>query len=207
MLILTQRGTTPPDKFRYTFPEDGHRVSSFSYDGWMAQIKTHAKDNGYTLPDNWIAQAEDQLCQLLPPGWCKYEDGRPVEGRVDARIGMDDILRGTRVFLEFVKSGGRIVEQEEAERRAKICGSCYMRAAIPGCAPCVGLANLVAEISGAKATKSDHLLETKSCLVCKCSANANVWIPVETSRVGVTPEMMGQWPSFCWKKEELLKQD
>lgn len=203
MMALRQKAETPPDLFRFVFREDGYRVSSFSYDGWLAGIKKHAKDNGYELPENWVALAEDQLCHLLPPGCCKHEDGRPASARVDARMSMDDVLRGTKVFLAFVKSGGKIVEQEEAERRGKICAGCYMRSAIPGCAPCVGLANLVTEINGAKSTKSDAFLESKSCLVCKCAAKANIWIPVETSRVGVTPEMVEVFPEFCWKRQAL----
>jgi hypothetical protein len=194
MLKLLQRSETPPDKYRFTFREDGYRISNFSYDGWLAGIKKHATDNGYVLPENWVALAEDQLCRLLPPGWCKYEDGRPHDGRINARMSLDDVLNGGKVFLEFVKSGGRIVEQEEAERRGRICAGCYMRSSIPGCAPCVGLSNLVAEVCGAQSTESDPLLESKSCLVFKCPAKANIWIPVDTSKVGVTAEMLPLLP-------------
>lgn len=192
----------PPDKYRYTFPQDGHTVFSFSKSGWFDEIAKHYRRNQYEMPDDWKEIAEDQLCRLLPPGWCEYPNGGPLPPPVDARIQLDDIMRGTKVFVEFVRQGAPLVDRATAEERGRTCAACYMKASIPGCGACVGVANLVAEATGAQGTKADVQLEGTSCLVCKCSSKAQIWMTKEVLRPGVTREMMDQFPAeFCWKRK------
>lgn len=200
-LKLLPRPECVPDKFRYTFPQDGHTVHSFSRDGWYAEIAAHYRRNQYEMPDDWKAIADDQLCRLLPPGWCEYPNGEPLPPSINARIGMDDVIRGTMVFVEFVRQGAPLVDQATAEARGATCAACFMKATIPGCGACQGVANIVAEASGAKSTKADAQLEGTSCLVCKCSSKAQIWMTKEVLRPGVTEIMMHQFPSFCWKRQ------
>lgn len=202
-LRLLPGSTCPPDKFRYIHAEDGHANTAFDRDSWFAAILRHKQNNGYEIPDDWQARAEDQLCRVLPPGWCEYAHGGEPSEFLDRRTPLQDIVNGTKVLAAFVASGCELVPQAEAETRGAICAGCYAREAVQGCAPCVGLSNLVAEICGARETRADAILEGKACLVCHCAARANVWIPVEVSKEGVTPEMMRQFPDFCWKRQQI----
>jgi hypothetical protein len=207
MLRLIPSNETPPDKFRFTHPEDGWTDIAMDREGWFKAIRKHREDNNYPLPEDWQSQAEDQLCRILPPGWCQQEDGRTPEQFVNARIGFDDIMRATAVFAEEVRQGAPLVSQEVAEARGATCAGCYMRQPVAGCGMCYGLVNLVASVAGAHATKADALLSGKSCLVCKCAAQAQIWLPIDVLAKGVTPEMDELWPPFCWKGKGLRELD
>lgn len=203
MLKLISRRETPPDKYRYKFKEDGHTVSSFSYDGWLTQIENHRRFNGYEAPTDWVAEAEDQLCRLLPAGWCVQDTGAPPDFYLETRVTMEDVLNGTKVLASFTMQGMPLVDREVAEERGKTCAGCYAAIPIPGCSPCVGLASLIADIAGADPLTSDPHLELKSCAVCKCSARAQVWLPAELLSKGVPDEMLPKFPAFCWKRREI----
>lgn len=204
MLRLKPTNVTPPDAFRFRVPEDGTDIIANDHSGWLAKIQKHYTDNGYPLPPDWVARAEAQLCATLPPGWCQHEDGTENTAFMNRRFEVADAINGTKVLIEFVKQGAPIVAQDIAESRAKTCAACYALLHIPGCGPCVGFANYVAEVTGARRTLADPILETKVCGVCHCSAKANVWIPVEVSQRGVTDEMLAMFPDFCWKRNEML---
>lgn len=203
MLRLKPSNVTPPDDFRFVVPEDGTVIRRNNYQAWTEAIQKHYADNGYTLPEDWISKAEEQLCQTLPPGWCRYDDGTEPTRFINRRFTLDDAVNGTKVLIEFVKQGAPLVSQEEVEARGKTCAACYAALAIPGCTSCSAFANVVAEVAGARKTKADAILDSKTCGVCGCSAIANLWIPVEVSEAGVTQEMMELWPAFCWKGQQI----
>lgn len=204
MLKLRETNETPPDGFRYVHPTDGRRIGPFnSKHDWLAAIRKHYEDNGYPLPEDWKEQAEDQMARVLPPGWGVYPDGRTQEHFVDSRMGFDDVINGTNVFVQFVKQGTPLVDQELAEQRGRICSACYYNQSIAGCAPCRGLSNLVEEVAQMRKTEADSLLQSKSCLVCKCVSRAHIWMPANVLVHGVTGAMMELFPDFCWKKKEI----
>lgn len=205
-LRLLPTGMTVPDKFRFICPIDGHLIEGhMDTFNWFKAIRKHYADNGYPIPDDIESIAEDQLCQMLGGEWCRYEDGTKPERFLSRRVNLENILAGTRVFVEFVKQGRPLVSQEEANRRALICSRCYALDTVSGCGSCTGLTQVVSLVLGAKATAYDNALEGKSCLACKCAAKANVWVPVEVSKVGVTPEAAELFKSIphCWKAQEL----
>lgn len=202
-LTLIQRTECPPDQFRYKFKEDGYTVKCFDHTGWLERIREHRHINGYETPENWIAEAEDQLCRLLPPGWCKQVTGEPPEWFLDARVGIDEIMRGTKVLASFISEGFPRVEKSVAAERGAICATCPFAVNAAGCGPCVGLSNIIGEVTASEELPSDALLANKSCLICGCSARAQIWLPIELLAKGVTPEMDKIWPSFCWKGNEL----
>lgn len=204
-LTLIQRSECPPDQYRYRFREDGCLIKCFSYGGWLERIRAHREFNGYPEPDDWKEEAEDQLCRLLPPGWCRQVTGEPPEWYLNSRLSMDDVLRGTRVLVSFVSNGAHIVDKAVASARGAICAGCPFSAHVEGCGPCVGLSNLIAEVAGSQSLPSDAVLENKSCLVCKCSARAQIWVPIEFLEKGVTEEMLAQFPAdYCWKRRETI---
>lgn len=201
--LIDKNCPCPPDQFRYKFREDGWTEKCYSYDGWLGRIKEHRRINGYETPPEWQAEAEDQLCRLLPPGWCQQETGEPPEWFLDSRLTMGDVLRGTAVLGAFVAQGMPLVSKAEAAARGVICAGCPLAINVAGCGPCVGLSNAIAEVAGNEPLPSDTALGNKSCAVCKCAARAQIWLPIELLARGVTELMMSQFPIFCWKKMEL----
>jgi hypothetical protein len=119
------------------------------------------------------------------------------------RLGLDDILRGTRVLLAFKLAGSPLVPREEAERRAGICSRCYMNQGFSRpCATCGGLDELVRSLVGNQRTSQDDKLQ--ACGVCHCMNKAQVWLPLEILAKGVTEEMKNQFAKMaeltgCWK--------
>lgn len=204
-LHLIVKECAPPDDFRYTFPEDGHRVKSSHYHGWLRLIKKHYQQNEYPLPADWAELAEDQLCRLLPPGCCQYSDGSDPEFHMRMRFDINDVINGTKVLGGWKLAGMPLVPKEEAEARGAICAACYANVQVPGCGPCVGFANLVADVAGAVPLESDLQLEGRSCGYCHCSSRANVWVPLEISRHGVTQDALDAMPQHCWKKKGIAE--
>ncbi len=201
-LRVNQQMTSPPDKWRYVFLQDGYLIHSYSYTDWVLRVKQHAINNGYPVPS--VEDMEDQVCRTLNGEWCHYEDGTPAGEGISTRFELSDLMNGTKVLLSFIASGAPIVSREVAEERALTCSRCYLNMSIPGCGTCHGIANLVAEACGARKTSSDHLL--KACAWCKCSAQANVWIPTEISGAGVSDAMLTTAPSFCWKANSIREE-
>lgn len=197
MLRLKDSNVTPPDKFRYKFP-DGHTIYAFGKEDWRDGVVKYATDNGYPVPT--IEEMEHQLCQTLSGEWCTGGDQYSF---VSNRFTLNDFLRGMKTLGEFAISG-QVVSPDIAEARAMVCSRCILNMDVPGCATCTGMANAVVAIKGAKQTKVDHLL--KVCGVCRCSNEAKVWLPIESISKSTTPEMLEQYKRVdeCWQKNELL---
>ncbi len=194
MLKLRPSNETPPDKFRFVF-HDGHTVHAFDKPDWIKKVNDYATDNNYPVPT--VEEMEDQLCRTLSGEWCVGGDEYSF---VSNRFTFDDFLRGMKTLSAFVIKD-EVVPQDVAESRALICSRCVMNMSIPGCHSCVGLVNSVMAIKGAKSTKNDHLL--KSCGICLCSNEAQVWVPIERLAKSTTPEMLKKYEhiSECWKNE------
>jgi len=201
LMRIRKRELPPPGDFRFTFRQDGYLARSTSYYSWMADIERHYRDNGYEKPDDWREQAEHQCCLLMPAGYCRFPDGGEPDFFVSARIGVADIIRGTQVLGRWIGSGFPLVERSVAEERGRICSGCYANVQVSGCGACHALANHVAAVVGVeKVLSSDAQLEGKSCAYCHCVSRANVWVPVEISKAGVTQEALEHMPEWCWKK-------
>lgn len=202
MLKLLQHTECPPDDFRYKHRQDGWKDKCFSWSGLVDRVREHCRLNDF--PPVPVADIEDQLCKLLPPGWCVQADGTQPEWYLNSRLTVNDVLRGTAVLSSFVFQGMPLVEKSVAAERGAICATCPFAANAAGCGPCVGLSNAIAEIAGKDTLPSDEMLGNKSCLICKCAARAQIWLPAEILAKGVTDEMMQQFPDWCWKRREIL---
>lgn len=202
-----------PDGFRYTHPETGHTDRHIHKEVWLRMIRDHLRRMNLPIPDDIDAIAEDQCCRLLPPGFCVYADGSNPDRYINARIGIDEIVNGTRVLIELTKQAALsalglaespLVDQSLAEARAKTCSACYARIHPEGCSSCRNVMELVMSLKGDRKTASDAYLENKACGVCKCAAQAQVWVRADILAKGVTDEHMKMFPEgFCWKRIEL----
>lgn len=195
MLKLKSYASCPPDGFRYVHQETGHVTWAENVDTWHQQAVAHRKANNLPIPDNFFARMEEQLCDILPSGWCDQDDiNRP---RVDMRFGLRDVLAWAEAHLKLL--GNNFVDQAESERRAKICASCYMNVEGQGCAGCQKVATLFTNELVQRKTQSDQFL--KSCAVCKCYNRASVHFPLEILESSSNSEHQMLFPNFCWRKQ------
>lgn len=195
---------TVPDFFRYTFPDGTFIIQAF-YGDWLDKIKKHYVDNGIPMPDDWIARAEDQLCRILPPGFCKQTDGGSLMNHIDTRINASQIYHGAVTLLNVVREReDALVDPALANQRAVICSSCPANINVEGCLPCLKISDLIMGVTGPKReTPSDQFL--KSCACCGCPARAAVHVKIEILSKAMTQGMRdkfalaGEW---CWQEKE-----
>lgn len=196
--LVHHGGEVPPDGYRFVHPETGHKSASTDERAWLKDIKKYREDNGFPPIDE--ADVYDQFCKLLPPGWCAYEDGSRPQWFVNTRLGVQDVLNGTKVLASFLLAGMPLVSPELAESRSVTCARCPFNVQISGCSPCVGLQSLIEQIGGSIKTSADASLQ--SCAICKCSNRAQTRLPIELLKRGMTDDQADKWPSFCWKANE-----
>src|SRR5262245_6450630 len=128
------RGPCPPDGYRWVDPLDGWISHAWDYRTWVDQAQAHYRANEREVPLDLGAQMEEQLCLTLPPGWCNYDD--PNRDRPQVQLTWDDVKEGLSTFGRWIASGMKYVTQEEANRRALICGRCYLNVQVSGCTAC-----------------------------------------------------------------------
>lgn len=186
----------PPDGYRYVDPDTGHVTRKEDQQSWVLAAIAHRKANNLEVPLNFSALMEDQLCEVLPSGWCEFDDNsRP---RIDMRFGLRDVWNWAEAHIKLL--GDNFVPQEEAERRAKICSSCYMNMEGAGCAGCQRVAELFTTELAKRKTQSDQYL--KSCAVCKCYNRASVHFPLTILESHDTSEHQSMFPNFCWRRKD-----
>jgi hypothetical protein len=191
-----------PDNLRFTHVDGWISLASDTA-SWYDKIKKHEKDNGREIAPDWKEAAQDQLCRILPPGWCSYDNDSPQDFFINTRLTVNDMKRGIEVLAAIVMSPDPLVDQPLAESRARICAACPANIVIEGCAPCMKLSEKIANIKGSGVTESDPLL--KQCAACSCPSRANVWIKPELLKKGVEEEQMQKLRHFdhCWKWKEI----
>jgi hypothetical protein len=129
------------------------------------------------------------------------DEGTSNDLIADYAVKLADALNFLKSMAYWVTHGTGFVEQEEADRRARICVDCPFNQPIVGCTPCSKFVERIAAVVGDRATPYDVGL--KGCAVCGCSG-AQVWFPLEALQKGMTPELNGKFPSFCWKRKETV---
>jgi hypothetical protein len=199
MRRLKTLGVCPPDPvyFSYFHSETSHRSGPyFDYYTLVQAYKEHRKANDLPIPDNYNELIQEQICSQLPPQLCTYERSTD-QSWVNLHFTVGDVIDFTKVLLAHAKEGRQYVEQEEAERRAKICASCYLNINVSGCGACRQLVEALT--LGDRSTSLDEQL--KSCAVCKCFNRCTVHFPIEILETSDTKERQEQYPSFCWKKK------
>lgn len=204
--LLETNTVVPADNenrnFRYLHQETGHWSESSIYSdgdtgGLIEKYLAHRKSNGLPIPEDYEAVVQDQMCQTLPPEWCKRQKG---QSWVSTRFSSEDFLDGMKAFGRLMLGGFNFVTQAEADRRARICANCYYNVDLPGCTSCRKVASYLTGDVALKKTAYDEKL--KACAVCKCSIQAMIWFPMDILEANDTPEKQALYPiEFCWKSK------
>jgi len=164
-------------------------------------VRKYRRDNAIPIGLGFSEELETQICLMYPNECEATSDVLPLT----RRIGLDDVVRGTRVLLELkLKMGGQLVPSEEANRRAHICDKCKLAQEFP--VPCSGicgeLKNLTDQIVGGYPTFLDG--DKRACKICRCFLASHVRVPYAALEVGLDAEMKAQFAEAathlgCWK--------
>jgi hypothetical protein len=146
----------------------------------------HSK--GIVPPVDFVSQIEHNLCDRLAGNTNCVPCSKAKQ-----TLGFAQIVRWVRAMYHFARTNNfQLVDQEEAERRAKICAACPHQIPTSGCWGCKGIAGMLPQIAGAKTTSYDQQL--KACGVCGCYNAVSVHLPVDVQgNDGL------EFPSHCWK--------
>ncbi len=114
---------------------------------------------------------------------------------------------GVAIIKGWLGDSGITVHPEVAQRRADICRGCPHNKAPNWWGRAKG--NIAFAIKSTLEVKNKSLLRVKNekklsmCSVCGCCIRLSVWTPIIHIAHHTTPEQLGQYPEFCWKKTEI----
>jgi hypothetical protein len=184
-LCLADASYVPPGGFRCECPIVGGIVESTSLTELTDKCADRITDQGFTPPPDLYSLVQDAICSKnLAWKFCQ-----PCK-KLSNPVGAMAVIRWVKAMAKFAAKGFKLVEQEEAERRAEICAACPMQVETPSlCWGCHGIAGLLPKIVGARKTKLDGNLKT--CGICGCYNSVSVHIPVDKSDLN--------YPEWCWK--------
>lgn len=212
-LALRDLMTTPPGYWRYPrygaedsadIPAERRFILGGDFQDLVARVSEFRIINKLPLGNpeeeiqDWICRNTEADCRPANPA--KAMPGRKARGA--------DVARFLKAMGAWMLNGGH-VSQEEADRRAEICGNCQFRTTIDdaGCFGCFGLmAKVMAIIGNRKARFAD---EQSFCGVCGCSVPAQVFVPLDilgrAHKLEDFPAETGAINSIgepvpCWKK-------
>jgi hypothetical protein len=199
---LVIRGSTervPGGEFwKAKHPETGYLFREHNFKTLVFKAKEYCKKNGFPVGLDFEKQVESWVCNQMTS---ECEDESEQKRPRPHRITMGDVLRGSRVMLEFLRTGRTLVPRAEAERRAKICAGCKnnqpFKTSCGGL--CAELRGAVQAIVGAGGTSFDDQLHACSC--CHCWTASSVHLPLDIQCVGVNDEIKAclKAATWCWK--------
>lgn len=180
-------------------PITGVEVSGTTGD--MLYNNAVAQRNANSVPmglEFWDSVMSD-VCKDFPDECSNVDPNKPRR----RGFSMGDIVRGSLAMINNVMSGGELVSQDEANRRAAICSTCPHATYFSK--PCTGLCRELANLlgtTGDRKTPYDH--DLRACGVCGCWTRISIWHRLETQCVAVTDEMKEQFKTVqnCWKQCE-----
>ena len=161
----------------------------------VQQVGSARTKYGGDLAPGWELRVADDLCTNYTITGCGPK--REVEQR---SIHANDVFIFLKVVKAWVKSGGVIVSQEEADRRSEICSRCPKNVEVKGCNVCK---NIIPHMFPSLAKKRSSLHDQiDGCGVCGCQLKLKVWIPAEV----LTPSTSDPYafPEECWVRQEVL---
>jgi hypothetical protein len=205
-LRLTNRIQSPPGGWRYRVEALAERAPHLVWVGPMTtfndlrtEVHKRCSANGLTPPSD--SSLEDQLCQMLPTGYCVDVDGMPTRKAGSFAVMASTFKQGTKTLYSWWKGGMQRVSNDEIVRRSYICNECPENRSIEQCSACAmkGVRALINEIVANTALPTDQLL--KACAVCQCSLPAKVRMPLETLLPHIPKDQFARLPSKCWLRD------
>lgn len=188
----------PSKSYSAALLPDGTTVTGNSTASLRKAVWQHCVETDQ-VPPNFEAAFQEYVCAALPEDRreqeCSCDEANaPDEVRRERVINIADVWRFLKTAGAWISSG-RIVSQEEANRRAAICAGCPYNGEVLGCSVCSGIIGKVAEVVGGLKTESDAAL--RACVLCGCSLRAKAWVPLEA-----IPEDGIEYPEWCWQRRE-----
>lgn len=186
---LSRKEAIPPNGFRCICPMTDKLVRAADFSELVKVCNQTILDYGKVPPPNLILLVENAICEQV----AGYKYCKPC-GRVKQTLGFGAIVRWVTAMYKFAKEAKfSLVDQSEAERRAKICAACPHQIDTSGCWGCKGIAGMLPHIAGAKTTFYDSQL--KACGVCGCYNAVSVHLPIDVQGGDGL-----DFPDWCWKK-------
>lgn len=187
-------------KWVYVDPDTGHSLWQVTWDNLIRVATEHRRANGLPIGLGFEDMIEERCCLDLPAE-CEGNDDLNLTNH---DITLWDVVRGSRVMLEFKIAGSPLVPREEAIRRAEICKKCPLNSSfkMPCSGICQELRDVVSSVTNQYGIPQDQYL--KSCRICHCYLEAAVKLPLDIQCKGVTDEMKRQFAIAkerfnCWK--------
>ena len=181
----------PPLGWVVKCPVTGETVEGGDFWDMVKKCERAISIRGLVPPVDLIQQIENALCERL----AGHTQCVPCSS-VKQTLGFGEIVRWVKAMYNFAThSKFQLVDQEEAERRAKICAACPHQISTSGCWGCKGIAGMVPAIAGARKTSYDAQL--KACGICGCFNAVSVHLPLD-----VQQDSHLSFPDHCWKKSQ-----
>ena len=196
---------TPPGGWDYTQPETGSHFNGYAYTRWLDQIRTHRFANDLPISADFNMEMDDQLVKRHPE-WVQMGIARRIKHDFKVRrFSFAGTLGFLKMLYNWNRDGRPMVDQSEAERRARICETCpYNQKLSFGCGACFStVMEWIAKIRGDRQTPQDENLG--SCGICSCSLKASIHFPIEAQTANLSDEIKADLISIehCWKGKEL----
>lgn len=203
-------------KWRCVDPRCPVEVAGRDEDEMVMLAALHCKANEIPVGMEFHEQVIDQMCrQYQEAGYdiCK-EKGRVATFVRKAKLALHQATVGTATLATWImKHGGSLVDDEEANRRAKICllhvyeeqpksrPGCIHHVTVDGCQGCKGsqFRAMVEKCVGNRGTPITGRLEV--CGVCGCALKAKVFFPIEVLHAYMPDDWNQRLPDFCWAKK------
>jgi len=189
-------------RYELNLPDKGMVGMGTTFPMLSNNIRNYRKANAIPIGLGFEDELEREVCAKYP-NECDETDARiPDRNR---RCTFDDVILGTKVMVRLKLSGNKLVSQDEANRRAKICATCpnNISPVLPCGGVCGELATVITSIVGGNGTPFDPKLN--SCAICCCFLSASVWVALEVQtpdlpelyklQFRTAKEMIG-----CWKE-------
>lgn len=173
-----------------------------TFDQLETNVRAYRLANGIPTGLGFNEELEQVVCEHYTVECEGCDPDLPLK----RRLGMAEVVAGTKVLLALKLSGGQLVSPEVANQRYDICSRCPLNMAFP--VPCSGLCpeikTLVDAIIGPGNDKYKN--EKRSCAICGCYTGSHVWLPYEILAKGLDAQMkrsfkVAQREFHCWKVE------
>lgn len=208
---LTQKIQTPPGGWRFKLEAIAESAPhlvwcgpTHTFNDLRDIVRKRCEANNITPPSD--EALEDQMCQMLPPGFCIDEDGTPTRTYSRFAVMSMTFKQGTRTIYNWWKNGSRRVDKDEIVRRTYICNQCPENRAIENCSACAmkSIHSIVNEVVANTRLPTDELL--RACSICQCSLIAKVRMELSDLLPHIPADQFRRLPEKCWLRDTEPKQ-